>query len=125
MSDDMKTTKLFFIHDPDDERWYRGTLTTEIATNNDISSIVSSSSSGRIQNPDGTYNIFYVDYGITKAIPLTRIYRLDSLSAALSKFPRQAIKVKLYKIPPINDRVIGLIRGLLTADTPAIVSYYY
>lgn len=66
--------------------------------------------------------MYYVDYGITKSTNVTKIFLLDSLSMALSKFPAQAIKVRLHNIPDITANIVGRIRGLLPNDCEALVS---
>lgn len=104
LADLKKPDSLFFIQDQDDMKWYRGALVTD--------------DNGKIEG--NRYNMFYVDYGRTKMTNISRIFRLESLSVALSKFPRQAIKVKLHNLPPISETTVARIRGLLPPESPAI-----
>lgn len=97
--------ELFLIHDAEENRWARGSLI------NIESNVVHSRS----------FDVFFVDYGCIKNINMEKIFRLSSLSAALNKFPKQALKVRLNNLPPINDYIIALLRALLPLGSPAIV----
>lgn len=106
----MKRSKMFLIYDDSDHdmsfssEWYRGSL-----LKND-------------QKTDEYYDIFFVDHGKSKKIHISNIFRLESLSIALSKYPQQAIRVRLYNIPPITKGIAGRMRALLPSDTLALVS---
>ena len=71
---------------------------------------------------DEHFNIFYVDHGNIKNIHVSQIFRLESLSTALTKFPQQAIKTTLHNLPPMNDSIVSRIKGLMRVNYPAIVS---
>lgn len=74
--------------------------------------------------PDGDsdiYDLQYVDYGSTAKIHICDVYRLDSLSAALAKYPHQALKVRLANIQSDSVAVLYKIEKLLPKNTSAIV----
>lgn len=76
--------------------------------------------------PDGDsdiFDMFYVDYGSTARIHISDIFRLDSLSAALAKYPSQAVKVKLSKIQADSPAILEKMKALLPKNTSAIVSF--
>ncbi|XP_061390979.1 tudor domain-containing protein 7B [Musca vetustissima] len=101
--DDLKRSNMFLICDDDDAndvKWYRGSVV-------DVKNIKADSSN---------YLMYYVDQGITKSVDMSKIFLLESLSLALSKFPEQAVKVRLHNIPEISKNIVGRIRGLLPKD---------
>ncbi|CAD7012547.1 unnamed protein product [Ceratitis capitata] len=105
---DLKRSNLFLICDESnggDTQWYRGALTE--------------TPSYRVE--DEEFDIFYVDHGITRRTHISKIFRLESLSTALSKFPRQAIRARLHNIPPITKSIVGRMRALLPANCAAFV----
>jgi Tudor domain len=69
----------------------------------------------------GSHKLFYVDYGITRAVSLNDIYRLTSLSVALREFPGQAFKIRLYEIPTMTPSLLARLRGLLPQNQKALV----
>lgn len=106
---DLKRTNLFLICDDSnggETQWYRGALT-------DIPNY-------RVE--DEEFDILYVDYGITRRTHISNIFRLESLSTALNKFPRQAIRARLHNIPPITQSIVGRMRALLPSNCAAFVS---
>ncbi|KAI8119984.1 Tudor domain-containing protein 7 [Lucilia cuprina] len=105
--EDLKRSNLFLICDDEDAtniKWYRAALTDS-----------------NIQPGSDSYEMYYVDNGRTKLTNISKIFLLDSLSMALSKFPAQAIKVRLHNIPDITANIVGRIRGLLPSDCEALV----
>lgn len=106
--DDLKRSNMFLVSDDDDAndvKWYRGSLVEPI----------------NIKSENNKYSMFLVDIGITKSIDISKIFLLESLSLALSKFPGQAIKVRLHNIPDITKNIVGRIRGLLPKECEALV----
>lgn len=92
--------ELYLIQDQNDLKWYRAVILPKKST-------------------DDTMELCkYVDYGMTKLVPCENIYRLDQLSAALSKYPHQAILVRLHDVTNYNPKIIARLRGLLCAGTP-------
>lgn len=72
----------------------------------------------------GTSDIFkmnYIDYGFQRSVSILNICTLEDLDMALRNLPPQAIKVRLYNIPNLNENVIQSIRGLLQHDTSAML----
>lgn len=66
--------------------------------------------------------MYCVDIGRTKVTNISKIFLIESLSMALSKFPAQAIKVRLHNIPDITANIVARIRGLLPTNCEALVS---
>ena len=67
--------------------------------------------------------MYCVDIGRTKSTNISKIFLIESLSMALSKFPAQAIKVRLHNIPDITPNIVARIRGLLPNNCEALVSF--
>lgn len=106
--EDLKRSNMFLIcddEDANDVKWYRG-------------SVVGAKT---IKEDSNNYPMYYVDKGITKSVDISKIFLLESLSLALSKFPEQAIKVRLHNIPEISKHIVGRIRGLLPKDCEVLV----
>lgn len=91
---------LFLIFDEEAHRWCRGKLISE----------------GKQGN-----TMFLVDYGKTKVVPLSKIYRIESLNQALLTFPPQAIQVKLYGFPEFPENLVSTLRGYFSGDAVAYV----
>lgn len=95
--------QIYLIMDKNDMKWYRATIISDnISTN--------------------ICEMFYIDFGMIKPVSKSLIYRLDSLSAALHRYPCQAICVKLYQVSTLSDSNIATLRGQLTIDTKVYVS---
>lgn len=69
------------------------------------------------------YELFFVDYGFMKTVKNKRMLRLDSLSSALHRFPRQAISFRLLGLS-VTGNLVARLRGLLKPGTSAIVSFF-
>ncbi|XP_055857184.1 tudor domain-containing protein 7 [Episyrphus balteatus] len=102
---DIQSSNMFLICDKTNNQWYRGVLAN--ATNKHLD--------------EDEFDIFYIDYGMTKKTHISNMFQLESLSTALSKFPRQGIKARLDNIPPTTSAIIARMRGLLPADSRALV----
>lgn len=92
---------VYLVQDSESAKWYRATV---------------------LQRNGSVYRMFYVDFGMTRLVCGANIFRLSSLSAALNRFPHQAIKCHLNGIHglPVAS-VVANLRGYLNANTPAIV----
>uniref|UniRef100_A0A1I8Q3T5 HTH OST-type domain-containing protein n=1 Tax=Stomoxys calcitrans TaxID=35570 RepID=A0A1I8Q3T5_STOCA len=105
--EDLKRSTMFLIcddEDANDVKWYRGAL-----------------ADAKNLKPDSDkFPMYFVDQGITKTTDISKIFLLESLSLALSKFPEQAIKVRMHNIPDITKDIVGRIRGLLPKDCEAL-----
>lgn len=88
-TNDYIANELYLIQDPNDLKWYRAAI-LPTKTSNGTSELCK-----------------YVDYGMTKNVPRENIYRLDLLSAALSKYPHQAIHVRLNDVTNYNPKIVG------------------
>lgn len=93
--------ELYLIQDPSDQKWYRAAILNNF-------------------NDDTNELCKYVDYGMTKRIPRDNIYRLDVLSVALSKYPHQAILVRLNDVTNYNPKIVARLRGLLCSGSPVL-----
>lgn len=49
---------------------------------------------------DGKVDVFFVDYGNTSKVSVDEIWKLNSVSEAVSELPRQALKCRLKNVPP-------------------------
>lgn len=93
---------LYLVQDAETAKWYRATV---------------------LQRDGSVYRMFYVDYGMTRLVNGSNIFRLNSLSTALNRYPYQAIKCHLHGFVDFPmASVVANLRGYLNADTPAIVS---
>ncbi|XP_075170049.1 tudor domain-containing protein 7 tapas [Haematobia irritans] len=105
--DDLKRSTMFLVCDDDDVndvKWYRATL----------------AEGKHIKNDQDKFLMYFVDQGITKSIDISKIFQLEKLSLALSKFPNQAIRVRLHNIPDITNNIVARIRGLLPKECGAL-----
>lgn len=108
-ANEFKANELFLIHDTNDAKWYRAAIlpkTSQVA--------------GDGGDHGATEQCKLVDYGMTKLVPRENIYRLDQLSAALSKYPQQAILVRLHDVTNYNSKIVARLRGLLCSGTPVL-----
>lgn len=96
--------ELYLIQDNNDFKWYRAVILPKKFSSSD----------------DSMELCKYVDYGMTTFVPRENIYRLDLLSAALSKYPHQAIHVRLNDVTNYNAKIVARLRGLLCAGTPVL-----
>lgn len=101
-SNDYTVNELYLVQDTNDLKWYRATI---LPTKSAITT---------------TELCKYVDYGMTKHVPCENIYRLDLLSAALSKYPHQAILVRLHDVTNYNPKIVARLRGLLCSGSPVL-----
>lgn len=101
-ANDYTANELYLIQDPNDQKWYRAAILPKKPSD------------------DTAEWCKYVDYGMTKNVPRENIYRLDLLSAALSKYPHQAILVRLNDVTNYNAKIIARLRGLLCSGTPVL-----
>lgn len=90
---------LYLVFDEEIHKWCRGRIVAE----------------GKQE-----HTMFLVDYGKTKVAPLSKIYRLESLSQALLTFPPQAIQVKLGGFDQFPQHLVSTLRGYFS-DTNAYV----
>lgn len=101
--------ELYLIQDNNDLKWYRAVILPKKSIN-----------SSAAATDDSIELCKYVDYGMTTFVPRENIYRLDLLSAALSKYPHQAIHVRLNDVTNYNAKIVARLRGLLCAGTPVL-----
>lgn len=102
---DCTANELYLIQDANDLKWYRAVILPKKNSNID---------------DDSMELCKYVDYGMTTFVPRENVYRLDLLSAALSKYPHQAIHVRLNDVTNYNAKIVARLRGLLCAGTPVL-----
>lgn len=94
--------QLYLVQDEKDKRWYRASLEAE--------------ESGPL------CRMMYVDMGTKKAVNVSNIYRLETLSVALSRYPAQAVRMKMFDIPDVTDYLLSRMRVLLKTGLTAMVS---
>lgn len=99
---DFTPNQLYLAYDDSDKKWYRAAILP-------------------IENDDATVCCKYIDFGITKTVACGNIFRSDMLSTALSKYPQQAIHVRLNDIKTYTARVVARLRGLLCSNQKVLV----
>lgn len=84
---------LYLVEDSETGKWYRATF---------------------LERNGNQYRMFYVDFGMIRLVNGAKMFRLDSLSTALNRYPHQAIICRLH----------GIVTDLryLKDNTPALVS---
>lgn len=97
------------MNDEKDNKWYRASLEAE---------------------ESGPFcRMLYVDRGLKTSVNVSNIYRLEMLSVALSRYPAQAIRLRMFDIPEITDYLLSRMRVLLkpglTAMVSRIMKYYH
>lgn len=102
-TNDFTGNELYLIQDTIDSKWYRAAILPKKMAD------------------DSSELCKYIDYGMTKLVPRENIYRLDLLSAALSKYPHQAIHVRLHDVTNYNPKIVARMRGLLCSGSPVLV----
>ncbi|XP_058458121.1 tudor domain-containing protein 7A isoform X2 [Malaya genurostris] len=93
--------QLYLVQDSNDLKWYRAALTSK--------------------ESDSTCKMLFVDTGIEKSINVTNVFQLATLSVALSRYPPQAIRMKMFDIPEIGDFLLSRLRALLKPGLTAMV----
>lgn len=94
--------QLYLILDKIDKKWYRAYIKTAGAA------------------PD-EYLMFCVDHGLELNVHNDDMYRLDSMSVALNRFPYQGLKLILHGLTNISETTVSRLRGLLTPGAKAFV----
>lgn len=93
--------QLYLVQDDKDNKWYRASLEVE---------------------ESGPFcRMLYVDRGLKKSVNVSNIYRLESLSVALSRYPTQAVRMRMFDIPDITDYLLSRMRVLLKPGLTAMV----
>ncbi|XP_032591411.1 uncharacterized protein LOC6560700 isoform X2 [Drosophila grimshawi] len=86
------------------KKWYRGMLTS------------------KPKSPEEeVFEVYYVDDGRLRKTHISNIYRLEANNLALASFPAQALRVRLHDVPPIDNQMVGRLRGLLSPQTPVLL----
>lgn len=87
------------------KQWYRGMLTAKPKS-----------------AEEEVFDVYYVDDGRLRKTHISNIYRLEANNLALASYPAQALRVRLHDVPPIDNQMVGRLRGLLSPQTPVLVS---
>lgn len=90
------------------KQWYRGMLTAKPKS-----------------AEEEVFDVYYVDDGRLRKTHISNIYRLEANNLALASYPAQALRVRLHDVPPIDNQMVGRLRGLLSPQTPVLVSDYF
>ncbi|EDW61022.2 tudor domain-containing protein 7B isoform X2 [Drosophila virilis] len=86
------------------KQWYRGMLTA------------------KPKSPEEeVFDVYYVDDGRLRKTHISNIYRLEANNLALASYPAQALRVRLHDVPPIDNQMVGLLRRLLSPQTPVLL----
>ncbi|EDS31072.1 conserved hypothetical protein [Culex quinquefasciatus] len=93
--------QLYLVRDEEDHKYYRAAKESKGA--------------------GSTVSVLYIDYGIRKTVQSVNLYRLQALSAALSRYPAQAIRTKLFDLPEMNEYLLSRLRALLKPGETAMV----
>lgn len=96
---------LFLVYDDDTQKWCRGKFINEMKELK-------------------ANRMLFVDSGKTKSVPLTKIYRLESISQVLLTFAPQAMQVKLKDLTEFPQHLVSTLRGYFMGDTKAYVRAY-
>lgn len=86
------------------KQWYRGMLTAKPKS-----------------AEEEVFDVYYVDDGRLRKTHISNIYRLEANNLALASYPAQALRVRLHDVPPIDNQMVGRLRGLLSPQTPVLV----
>ncbi|ETN63108.1 hypothetical protein AND_005180 [Anopheles darlingi] len=86
--------RLYLVQDDSDGKWYRAALDGE---------------------ESGPYcRMLYVDVGCRRRTNVSKIYRLEQLSLALSRYPPQALRMRMFDLPDCSEQsVVARLRALL------------
>lgn len=95
---------LFLVYDEETQKWCRGKFINEMKELK-------------------ANKMLFVDSGKMKSVPLTKIYRLESISQALLTFPPQALQVKLKGLTEFPQHLVSTLRGYFMGDTKAYVRH--
>lgn len=101
---------LYLIYDNDNDKWYRAAILPTKSVQNTKTIATKTYESMKC-----------VDYGMIKCVAHENIYRLDLLSAALSKYPAQAILVRLNDVQNYNENIVARLRGLFHSNASVII----
>lgn len=74
-------TRLYLARFSEDGEWYRAAPRSNV-------------------DPDGKVQMWFVDFGNSDRVELSKIRRLDSVCDQLTKIPHQALRCRLYNVPP-------------------------
>ncbi|XP_026466011.1 tudor domain-containing protein 7A-like [Ctenocephalides felis] len=61
----------------------------------------------------GEVPVYFVDYGYTECIPVSKMIALEKVSSVINEFPHQAIKVQLYGLENFTPSLASRLRGCL------------
>ncbi|KAH8369829.1 hypothetical protein KR093_001081 [Drosophila rubida] len=86
------------------KQWYRGMLTSKPKS-----------------TEEEVFDVYFVDDGRLRKTHISNIYRLEANNHALAAFPAQALRVRLHDVPPIDNQMVGRLRGLLSPQTPVLL----
>ncbi|XP_062565094.1 tudor domain-containing protein 7 isoform X2 [Armigeres subalbatus] len=93
--------QLYLVQDEKDNKWYRASLKAE---------------------ESGSHcRMLYVDIGFETSVNVSNVYRLEMLSVALSRYPAQAIRMRMFDIPSVTDYLLSRMRVLLKTGLTAMV----
>ncbi|XP_058064862.1 uncharacterized protein LOC131214511, partial [Anopheles bellator] len=92
--------QLYLVQDETDGKWYRAELEAE--------------------ESGPSCRMLYVDVGCRRRTNVSNIYRLEMLSLALSRYPPQAIRMRMFGLDLSEPQVLARLRALLKPAMRAI-----
>ncbi|XP_052870503.1 tudor domain-containing protein 7B-like [Anopheles cruzii] len=92
--------QLYLVQDETDGKWYRAELEAEEA--------------------GPSCRMRYVDVGCRRCTNVSNIYRLEMLSLALSRYPPQAIRMRMFGLDLTEPQVLPRLRALLKPAMRAV-----
>lgn len=98
-----KLSLLYLILSPYQNSWYRAIIKDVGATSDE-------------------YSMFCVDYGMSLTVNKKNMWRLDQYGVALSRYPYQAIQIKLYEVPVPTEESIWKLKELISPGMKLSVS---
>lgn len=93
--------QLYLVQDEKDNKWYRASL--------------------EVDESSTQCRMLFVDTGCQKSVNVSNVYRLEMLSVALSRYPAQAIRMRMFDIPVVTDYLLSRMRVLLKTGLTAMV----
>lgn len=101
VDDETTPQHVYLVQDPVDKRWHRASV---------------------LQQQGERCQVIFVDDGQLKIVEKQNIYRLESSSYALSKYPFQVICCRLFEVAGESRNLVAQLRNFLSPGTAAMVS---
>ncbi|XP_055535044.1 tudor domain-containing protein 7B [Wyeomyia smithii] len=93
--------QLYLVQNEADKKWYRASFIAETSSS--------------------LCKMLFVDTGLKENVAINNIYRLETLSVALNRYPAQAIQMRMFNMEEMNDYLLCRLRALLKPGLTAMV----